>query len=453
LVEGLEGRQLLAFSALGASLPDLTVSGFAPPVASWGQPLAVTVNVQNIGSSTLFEPLPTVPSLTTGTPTGGSGADAPASTVDVFAVPARRAGTTPHPPKTFAGAVKVGTVQIPAIPGNGAVQVTGTITLPTQPPGFPGDGGFIFLVFKANADGSVFESDTTNDVSAPVRVQIEAPLPELAAVGLDVPPVMQPGDTIQPNIRIANFGTADTAAQGVLQVALVASTTPTFNSGSSIIALYNVPNVPSQARVPSITPVFGDANLIPPVNVVTIAGADVTLPTTPAVYFIGVVIDPFGQIKQLQKVPQFTRPRNPFSLAHQVGPPIVGLPPAGVLVAGGAANTPVFPFPFGGNPIGGLPNGGGFPVPFPPQSLASIAQNNGLTTTTATTTGSSVTVGTGTGVAPSASAAAQFGSRRAVLNAFLGTGNNALANELLGARHLTRRNPALTGASKLLRGG
>ena len=100
------------------------------------------------------------------------------------------------------------------------------------------------------------------------------PLPELSVVGLDMPPVMQPGDTIQPNIRIANFGPGSTASQGTLQVALIASTTPTFNSGSSLVATYTVANIPGQtpART-SATAVFGDANLDPAVNVVTIAGA------------------------------------------------------------------------------------------------------------------------------------------------------------------------------------
>src|SRR5438128_12683229 len=40
-LECLEGRELLAHTALGFSLPDLAISGFAAPVASWGGPLAV----------------------------------------------------------------------------------------------------------------------------------------------------------------------------------------------------------------------------------------------------------------------------------------------------------------------------------------------------------------------------------------------------------------------------
>ena len=106
--------------------------------------------------------------------------------------------------------------------------------MPTQPAGFPGDGGKIYLVLVANSSGTVPKSDATNNATKPIPVLIEAPLPELAVVGLDVPPVMQPGDTIQPNIRIANLGPADTNLQGPVQIALVASVTPNFTAGSSM---------------------------------------------------------------------------------------------------------------------------------------------------------------------------------------------------------------------------
>src|SRR5438128_5609378 len=35
-LESLEGRELLAFSPLGFSLPELSIRGFAAPAASWG---------------------------------------------------------------------------------------------------------------------------------------------------------------------------------------------------------------------------------------------------------------------------------------------------------------------------------------------------------------------------------------------------------------------------------
>lgn len=359
-VETLEGRQLLAYNALGVSLPDLTVSGFAPPVAAWGNDMAVTVNVKNIGVATMLDPLGLAPDST------GS-VDAPASVVAVYAT---------RSPRSLSGKVLVGTVDIPALNGNSVVQITQTFTLPTQPTGFPGDGGRVYLWFQANATGTVFESDTTNNVSHPVPLTIEAPLPELAAVGLDVPARMQPGDTIQPNIRIANLGTVDSAPQGPVTVELVASTTPTFNpADSTVIAAYSIDSIPPQSLVPAQGAVFADANLTPGENVVTIAGDPVTLPTSPRTYYIGVVVDPANQIQQLKNVPQFHKSLNQLTLIRKVGPPIPGLPPAGVNVAGGVANVPVFPNAFGGIQVGASPNGT-FPPLFPPGPLSSLVSSS-----------------------------------------------------------------------------
>ena len=63
-LECLEGRELLAYTPLGFSLPDLSVQGFTGPAASWGGQLTVTVNVKNTGASTLIEPLAQVPGAT-----------------------------------------------------------------------------------------------------------------------------------------------------------------------------------------------------------------------------------------------------------------------------------------------------------------------------------------------------------------------------------------------------
>ena len=65
-------------------------------------------------------------------------------------------------------------------------------------------------------------------------------LPSLRVTALDVPSSMQPGDTVVPTIQITNSGTAPTPAGP--QVALVASVTPDFNLGSSIVALYTLPS-------------------------------------------------------------------------------------------------------------------------------------------------------------------------------------------------------------------
>jgi len=324
----LEKRELLAFSPLGASLPDLSVSGFAAPTAAWGGTLAVTVNVQNTGASTIPEPFAQAPGDI-------SSADAPATTVNVFATPR---------PNSLRGEVLVGTIDVPLTRQNTFQQISSTINLPNQPPGFAGDGGAIFLHFQVNPNQNFTELNIRNNSSPrPVRVRIEAPLPQLEAVGLDVPPVMQPGDTISPTIEVANVGSADTSSQGPVTVALVASVDRRFSAGSSIVALYQVPNIPAVSTVASQSDSLADTdNLNLPNNIVTINGAPVTLPASPRTYFLGVVVDPNNQIKQLGRIGKVRAPRNAFSLIHPVGPPIDGLPPAGV-----ATTSPTdLPFPF-----------------------------------------------------------------------------------------------------------
>ena len=60
-LEQLEGRQLMAYSSLGYSLPDLQVSAQAGSVASWGSTYGITVILKNTGASTMDEPLSLVP--------------------------------------------------------------------------------------------------------------------------------------------------------------------------------------------------------------------------------------------------------------------------------------------------------------------------------------------------------------------------------------------------------
>ena len=197
----------------------------------------------------------------------------------------------------------VGTIATPEIDQNDLVQLTQTLTLPAQPKGFPSDGGKVYVSFAINPTGNVSESDYTNNSSRSSQpVLIEAPFPELVVTAIDVPPIMQPGDTIQPTIRIANLGPASTSTQGPVTVDLVASTTRKFTSGSSILATYSVANVPGTSQVSSGTQIFGDTNLNPQNNTVTITGAAVTLPTSPKVYFIGVVVDPNHTIRQIRSI-------------------------------------------------------------------------------------------------------------------------------------------------------
>jgi hypothetical protein len=334
-LERLEPRELLAFTTLGFSLPQLVVSGEAGPRASWGGSLDVSVFLQNIGSSTTTEPTAQAPGDT-------SQADAGDSTIEV--VLTRSA-------KSFKGAVVLGTIDAPPVPQNNFEQLTDMFTLPSRPSGFPNTGKF-YVRFIANSNGAILQANPGHgNISKAVPVTLAArALPELRATALYVPDVMQPGDTISPTITVENLGTADTDLQAPVQVALVASVTPTFTLGSSIVALYTIGNIPAVSQTPTAgdykTFAQNSVNAAP--NTITFTGAPVTLPTTPGTYYLGVVVDPNGKINQL------SLPSNVFSLIHTVGPGNTGsgLPPAGVVNPAG--NTGVFPTAPNGQIIGNV---------------------------------------------------------------------------------------------------
>jgi hypothetical protein len=345
-LEALETRELLAFSPLGFSLPDLTVSGYAAPVAAWGNSMAVTVDVRNVGSSSMYDPLRLAPGT-------GSTADAGPSKISVFISRRPRGGE----------ALKIGTFAVPAVVQNGLVEETALVALPQQPRGFPGNGGTIYVSFEVDQTQQVADRNRLNNTSGRVPVQIAVALPDLFGIALDVPPVMQPGDVIQPNIKVANYGTVDTAPQGPFEVDLVASTQPFFGPGSQVVSRFQVSSLPPLADVPSQNTVLGDVNVQNPLNVIQLEGAPVALPTSPTGYFLGVIIDPQHKIRQIHEI------GNGFSSALspvvKVGNPIAGLPPAGV------GTTPVssenlFPIPPGG-PVqsiqGGSDNATDIPAP------------------------------------------------------------------------------------------
>lgn len=141
------------------------------------------------------------------------------------------------------------------------------------------------------------------------------------------------------------MGTANPKLQGPVTVDLVASVTRNFTLGSSIIASYTITSIPGVSQAPTSANYKTFAKLIinQPENVVTITGSPVTLPLNPSQYFLGVVIDPNGSIKQL------SRPGNNLTLIRVVGPKSRFLPPAGVV---SAVNTGQFPNPPNGVPIG-----------------------------------------------------------------------------------------------------
>ena len=367
----------MAFSPIGIPLPDLSVTGYPAAVATWGSALAINATISNTSASSIIQPLSLEPGAV-------STADAPASQLGVYITKA------PHDLKH---AIEVGRLDVPAISQNSIVSiVNGLVTLPNRPAGYPGDGGKIFVFLKVDDAHQMLESDTTNNLSAPRPTKIEAPFPELAVVGFDVPPVMSPGDTIQPNIRIANLGTAGTSPQGPVQVALVASTTPTFTSGSSIVAIYTVSNIPAQSVVATNGPALGDANQTPGNNLVTIPDATdpkniVTLPASPSQYYLGVVIDPNHHLKQIHNIPHNRRGPELLSLARVVGPAASGLPPAGVNDSGGASNVPVFPFSQSGFAVGASQDGT-YPPSIYSVSIASQQSLNAMSANTSTATSS-----------------------------------------------------------------
>jgi hypothetical protein len=349
----LEERQLLSYSSLGYSLPALRVSGSAGSVAAWGGMLDISVLVQNTGASTIVEPLSLVPpSQVTVGPDGlnvppyaiPSQADAPGSDVLIYLTP------RPH---SLRGAIQIGMVTAPALTQNNITQFDAPIQLPQHPAGFPTSGVF-YIHLAINSNQSILQSSAAGNFSSAIPVRfISRALPQLQATALDLPSVLQPGDTVAPTFQITNLGSASTSAQGPVQVALVASTSPDFNLGSSIVALYTLPTgIPGQSSAPTRNSLrhhrrlFGANpinNVTPGINVETFTGAPVTLPASPATYFVGLVIDPNNTLQQLSV------PANRLEQIRPVGPPIPGLPPAGVV---SAPLSQAFPNPPDGVPIG-----------------------------------------------------------------------------------------------------
>jgi hypothetical protein len=320
----------LSYSPLGFSLPDLVVTGISAPVAAYEGPITVSVDVRNLGASSITEPL----NLAQGAP---SSADAPPSTVGVF-ISRNRHGRGPL--------VQIGTLDIPAVPQNSVVTVTQELTMPPRIANLPPNGRTAFIYFRANEDRSVIEHDPRNNFQRRgVPVQIAVGLPDLFAVALDVPPVMQPGDTIAPVIRVANFGTVDPSLQGTFDVDLVASTDTNFGPGDTVLQRFTVSTVPPLANVPMRNTILGDVNINVPANITTLTGDNVTLPEGPSRYFIGVVVDPDNRIREISEIGRGPDPA--LEPIRVVGPRIPSFPPAGVL-SDPAPTSNVFPIaPFG----------------------------------------------------------------------------------------------------------
>jgi hypothetical protein len=345
-LEALERREVLSFSALGYSLPDLVVTAYSAPVTAWGGSLSISANVTNLGTSTIPEPFHQAAGAQ-------STADSPATFVNVYAS---------TEPKGRGAKVLLGSLSVPEVQQNDTVNVTGTLTLPAEPAAF-GPHSHIFLTYVVNPANPILENVYNNDAFFSKQVvDIEPALPNIQVVGFETPTPLVPGDTFTPAIQLANLGTADVSAQGPITVELVASQNQTFGPGDITLGTYTVDSIPPLSTAPSTNPSVGDLNLIPGNNIVTLDSMTITLPSMPNNYFLGVKVDPFSAIKESGK-----HPTTAFDASVKVGPPIPGVLPIN--------------FPSTGNP--GTPGTSQvlFPFPFPGTATPSTT-----TTTTTTTT-------------------------------------------------------------------
>ncbi len=334
-LETLERRELLSWSPLYKSLPDLTVSGIAAPVAAYGQEMDVTVDVRNLGANTfpLYQQQRGAPST----------ADSPPATVVVYA------SSKPH--FSNRSVVKVGSFEIPSIRENSLAQFTASITLPQASPKLPAEGGTVFLYFRVNTSKRpIPDFDPTNNLTRRgVPVQTAPALPDLFGYSLDTPPVMQAGDTIRPTVQVVNYGTVNPDTQGSFDVILVASDDQFYGPGDVVLARTTVTSLAPLSSVPMANVVLGDVNIDTPINVTTLAANfDVVLPSTPSSYFIGVVVDPENTIQEISELGRGPDPiLNPIKV---VGPGLHAFPPAGPVMDAAPPDN-LFPYP----PFGPIP--------------------------------------------------------------------------------------------------
>lgn len=333
----------MAYSGLGFSLPDLLVSGYAGPGAAYGGPLTVTAQVRNIGASSFVEPLAMAPGA-------ASSADAGTFNVGVYMTKG---------PRFTKSAIRIGTITFDqGLSQNDMETKSVTIpALPSRPAGFPAAGKNIFITLVADIDQQVREQDKSNNVSTAVPVKMAPGLPQLEAVGLDVPTTMKPGDWIKPSILIANYGTVRTANQAPVTVQLVYSPDGNFFDGNPPIATFVLDDILPVAQAPTENLVLGDANIDLPPNIdkVDLPFA-VQLPYAGRSYFIGLRVDPNEQIQQISDL---KGPRSPrLEQIRLVAPSANGLPQAGVVQAPASSTTNLFPTP----PYGPVTTNNFYPV-------------------------------------------------------------------------------------------
>jgi len=281
--ETLENREVLAYSAMGFSLPDLSVANNASPVASWGQPLSVQVLAFNRGASSL----PELPQW----PLAPSMADA-VTEVDVYLARGRNR-------------VLIDTIDMGRIRQNSVENGVINIDLPDTPPaGFPAAGGQFRMIFVPRVTNQIrLPMASPNGGSWSMPVNIQPSLPQLQFVRDNSPNVIVPGQVFTPEIVIANNGAANIDTQGPLTVALVASNDPYSSPDDVILDEIVIDSLQGLNQRPIRGGMRGlqgsrRGNLPLAANETSAFGAKITFPVD-GPYYIGYVIDPYRTITQI----------------------------------------------------------------------------------------------------------------------------------------------------------
>lgn len=344
-VEGLESRELMAYSAFGYSLPDLTVTGFSGLVGSRGEALSVTVDVQNLGAASLPEPdkealiIPEAPAPPPVSPQ--THADAGPSVVRV------RMG---RPGASFSQSIPIGDIQIPRLPENDIVRVTSSITLPPTGifPKLPTRGPAV-LYFMADANHQVVELDEANNRDLhPFQFTLAAPLPDVNAIAMSNSQPLRPGDLITNDFKLVNSGTVNTNTQQPFFVDLVRSNDLVYQPGrDEVLARYQIggnqalSNIQPSALASRKRLYYPTQNLTDLNDIATVISSPVNLPFQPNSYYIGLVVDPTRQLTERGE----TR-RTPIRLTNVklVTGANSALPPADVLAPPPIDPTATFPY-------------------------------------------------------------------------------------------------------------
>ena len=310
-LETLETRQLMAYSAFGYSLPQLSVTGYTAPAASLGGYLAVDINVENRGASSLVEPVSLAPGDL-------SSADVLNTTVQIYG------SATPN---GKSGRILLGNVDIPLVRQNSNYETVVPVILPPSNAALASLKQF-YITLAVNSNHAVIENyygDNVYRIPKAVTL-VNEPLPDLQVVGFDIPRTLQPGDVITPTIRIENIGYADPALQGPVTVSLVASLDKNFSAGDVVVASYTINSLPGLNAVPTQTSIAGAQNLFTTPNENTTTLPAIKLPAVPGFYYLGIKIDPAHQINQTYG------PSPALSDPVAVGPADQFLPSGNVLV-------------------------------------------------------------------------------------------------------------------------